>query len=41
MEQDFHKNNSYNLFNLFRTVKELEEAPKKTIHTIIDKQGKK
>ena len=38
MEQDFHKNNSY---NLFKTVKDLEGAPKKTIHTIIDKQGKK
>ena len=38
MEQDFHQNNSY---NLFKTVKDLEGAPKKTIHTIIDKQGKK
>ena len=38
MEQDFHQNNSY---NLFKTVKELEGIPKKTIHAVIDKQDKK
>ena len=38
MEQDFHQNNSY---NLFKTVKELEGIPKKTIHAVFDKQGKK
>ena len=34
MEQDFHQNNSY---NLFKTVKELEGTSKKTIHAVIDK----
>ena len=38
MEQDFHQNNSY---NLFKSVKELEGIPQKTIHTVTDKQGKK
>ena len=38
MEQDFHQNNSY---NLFKTVKGFEGIPKKTIHAVIDKQGKK
>ena len=38
MEQDFQQNNSY---NLFKTVKELEGIPKKTIHAVIHKQGKK
>ena len=38
LEQDFHQNNSYNLFKI---VKELEGTPKKTIHAVIDKQGKK
>ena len=38
MEQDFHQNNSY---NLFKSVKELEGFPRKTIHTVTDKQGKK
>ena len=38
MEQDFYQNNSY---NLFKSVKELEGIPKKAIHTVTDKQGKK
>ena len=38
MEQDFHQNNSY---SLFKTVEELEGIPKKTIHAVIEKQGKK
>ena len=38
MELDFHQNNSY---NLFKTVKELEGTLKKTVHAVIDKQGKK
>ena len=35
MEQDFHQNNSY---NLFKTVKELEGISKMTIHAVTDKQ---
>ena len=31
MEQDFHKNNSY---NLFKTVKDLEGAQKKIIQSL-------
>ena len=34
----FPPNNSY---NLFKSVKELEGIPKKNIHTVTDKQGKK
>ena len=38
LEEDFKHNNSY---NLFKSVKELEGIPKKSIPTIIDKHGKK